>query len=31
MSVRDGFNRVGAREWDALRTRFRPEERRAAE
>ena len=33
MTVRDGFNRVGAREWDALRTRFRgeAEERRAAE
>jgi len=33
MTVRDGFNRVGAREWDALRTRFRGEveERRAAE
>ena len=23
MTVRDGFNRVGAREWEALRTRFR--------
>jgi 2-methylisocitrate lyase-like PEP mutase family enzyme len=23
MTVRDAFNRVGAREWDALRTRFR--------
>jgi len=31
MSVLDGFNRVGAREWTALRTRFRPEQRRAAE
>jgi 2-methylisocitrate lyase-like PEP mutase family enzyme len=31
MTVQDGFNRVGAREWDALRTRFRSEERRAAE
>jgi len=33
MTVRDGFNRVGAREWDALRTRFRGEveERRASE
>jgi len=31
MTVRDGFNRVGAREWEALRTRFRVEERRAAE
>jgi len=33
MTVRDGFNRVGAREWDALRTRFRTEieQRRAAE
>ena len=31
MTVLDGFNRVGAREWTALRTRFRPEERRAAE
>jgi 2-methylisocitrate lyase-like PEP mutase family enzyme len=33
MTVRDGFNRVGAREWDALRTRFRGEaaDRRAAE
>jgi 2-methylisocitrate lyase-like PEP mutase family enzyme len=33
MTVRDGFNRVGAREWEALRTRFRgaAEERRAAE
>jgi 2-methylisocitrate lyase-like PEP mutase family enzyme len=31
MSVLDGFNRVGAREWTALRTRFRPQERRAAE
>jgi len=29
--VQDGFNRVGAREWGTLRTRFRPEERRAAE
>ena len=31
MAVRDAFNRVGADEWDALRTRFRPQERRAAE
>jgi 2-methylisocitrate lyase-like PEP mutase family enzyme len=32
MTVRDAFNRVGAREWDAYRTRFRPEEgRKAAE
>jgi len=31
MTVRDGFNRVGAREWETLRTRFRAEERRAAE
>ena len=31
MTVSDGFNRVGAREWEALRTRFRVEERRAAE
>jgi 2-methylisocitrate lyase-like PEP mutase family enzyme len=33
MTVREGFNRVGAREWDALRTRFRTEaaDRRAAE
>jgi 2-methylisocitrate lyase-like PEP mutase family enzyme len=32
MTVRDAFNRVGADEWDALRTRFRqPEQRRAAE
>jgi hypothetical protein len=23
MTVRDAFNRVGATEWDALRTRFR--------
>jgi 2-methylisocitrate lyase-like PEP mutase family enzyme len=23
MTVRDGFNRVGAKEWEALRTRFR--------
>ena len=23
MTVRDAFNRVGADEWDALRTRFR--------
>jgi 2-methylisocitrate lyase-like PEP mutase family enzyme len=30
MTVLDGFNRVGAREWDALRTRFRPDQRRAA-
>ena len=30
-TVRDAFNRVGAREWDDLRTRFRPELRRAAE
>jgi 2-methylisocitrate lyase-like PEP mutase family enzyme len=32
MTVRDAFNRVGAEEWDALRTRFRePAQRRAAE
>jgi 2-methylisocitrate lyase-like PEP mutase family enzyme len=32
MKVREAFNRVGASEWDALRTRFRDvEERRAAE
>ncbi len=32
MTVREAFNRVGATEWDALRTRFRDaEERRAAE
>jgi 2-methylisocitrate lyase-like PEP mutase family enzyme len=32
MTVRDAFNRVGAMEWDALRTRFRDTgERRAAE
>jgi len=33
MTVRDGFNRVGAREWDALRTKFRTEagERHAAD
>ncbi|HUB49817.1 MAG TPA: isocitrate lyase/PEP mutase family protein [Acetobacteraceae bacterium] len=33
MTVRDGFNRVGAQEWDALRIRFRTEaaDRRAAE
>lgn len=32
MTVRDAFNRVGAEEWDRLRTRFRDEEaRRAAE
>jgi 2-methylisocitrate lyase-like PEP mutase family enzyme len=32
MTVRDAFNRVGAVEWDALRSRFRDaEERRAAE
>src|SRR4051794_7042350 len=32
MTVRDAFNRVGAMEWDALRTRFRDvDERRAAE
>jgi 2-methylisocitrate lyase-like PEP mutase family enzyme len=31
MTVRDAFNRVGAREWDSLRTRFRPPEQRAAE
>ena len=32
MTVRDAFNRVGADEWDALRTRFRDAEaRRAAE
>ena len=32
MTVREAFNRVGAEEWDALRTRFRnAETRRAAE
>ncbi len=32
MTVREAFNRMGAEEWDLLRTRFRPEEpRRAAE
>jgi 2-methylisocitrate lyase-like PEP mutase family enzyme len=32
MTVRDAFNRVGAEEWDALRTRFRqPGQQRAAE
>ena len=32
MTVREAFNRVGAEEWDALRTRFRDgEARRAAE
>src|SRR5947208_929093 len=32
MTVRDAFNRVGATEWDALRTRFRdPDQRHAAE
>jgi 2-methylisocitrate lyase-like PEP mutase family enzyme len=32
MTVRDAFNRVGADDWDALRTRFRdPEQSRAAE
>jgi 2-methylisocitrate lyase-like PEP mutase family enzyme len=32
MTVGEAFNRVGAEEWNALRTRFRqPEERRAAE
>jgi 2-methylisocitrate lyase-like PEP mutase family enzyme len=32
MTVRDAFNRVGADEWDTLRTRFRkPEQQRAAE
>jgi hypothetical protein len=32
MTVREAFNRVGAKEWDALRTRFRDvEEQRAAE
>jgi 2-methylisocitrate lyase-like PEP mutase family enzyme len=32
MTVRDAFNRVGADEWDALRTRFRDAPvRRAAE
>ncbi len=31
MTVREAFNRVGADEWDALRTRFRDAERRAAE
>ena len=32
MTVREAFNRVGADEWDTLRTRFRDSpERRAAE
>jgi 2-methylisocitrate lyase-like PEP mutase family enzyme len=32
MTVRDAFNRMGAEDWDVLRTRFRAEEpRRAAE
>jgi 2-methylisocitrate lyase-like PEP mutase family enzyme len=32
MTVREAFNRVGALEWDALRTRFRDAvDRRAAE
>lgn len=31
MTVRDAFKRVGADEWDELRTRFRDSERRAAE
>ncbi len=32
MTVREAFDRVGAREWDTLRTRFRDAgERRAAE
>ena len=32
MTVREAFNRVGAVEWDALRSRFRDaDERRAAE
>jgi hypothetical protein len=32
MTVRDAFNRVGAVEWDTLRTRFRDDVvRRAAE
>jgi hypothetical protein len=32
MTVRDAFNRMGAEDWDSLRTRFRPDEpRRAAE
>ena len=32
MTVRDAFNRVGAREWDTLRTKFRePAQRKAAE
>ncbi len=32
MTVREAFNRMGAEEWDSLRTRFRPAEpRRAAE
>jgi hypothetical protein len=32
MTVRDAFKRVGADEWDALRTRFRePAQQRAAE
>ena len=32
MTVREAFNRVGADEWDALRTRFRqPAQQRASE
>jgi 2-methylisocitrate lyase-like PEP mutase family enzyme len=30
MTVRDAFRRMGAEEWDALRTRFREEESKAA-
>jgi 2-methylisocitrate lyase-like PEP mutase family enzyme len=30
MTVREAFNRMGAEEWDALRTRFRPEQKRQA-
>jgi len=28
--VREAFNRLGADEWDSLRTRFRPDEKRQA-
>ena len=32
MTVREAFNRMGAEDWETLRTRFRPAEaRRAAE
>jgi 2-methylisocitrate lyase-like PEP mutase family enzyme len=30
MTVREAFNRMGAEDWDSLRTRFRPEEKRQA-